>query len=431
MNKLRFNEFLLLITFKVLLEVSYVHFVSPLYEYTGFSLDLNMVKLFESYISLTVLFFCLPQGEKKISTVGFQLLFLLMIVPSLSLYALINGPRIYLYFFIASFCLTMSTVKIFPIVKMKKIKNANFILFFLLGIISIFVYIVLLKLNGVPNLRAIALSTVYEIRSEVNYGSEIMGYLLKWQANVINCFLIGLAWYKRKYFVMLLVLGLQVVLFLICAHKSFLFSPFLVLFLLYAIERKQLMLFSLASLVIVILFCFALYELKVTNFPASMFIRRVLFVPARISFSYYDFFSKNEYLYLSHSKMGFGLMEDPYEDYDMSVAHMMGMIYSDNPEKSMNTGYLGEAYMNFGFGGMLIFSLMLGLVFVVADSISKKTSITIAIAAIAMPIVSLVNGAFLSRMLTGGFLLSLFVLWLYQERTKASLGTRRTAMIDK
>jgi hypothetical protein len=424
------KELLLLLFLKVVLEWTYVGFVYPLYEYMGFSLDLNLIKLVESYIFVIHLYFFLPQDERKISTVGVQLLFLLMIVPMLSLYGLINGPRLYVYFCASSFFLVVLCVTSFPIIKIRKISNLNGVLFVFLGTFSIFVYVMLVKLNGIPTIKALNFSNAYKIRSTVNFGPNIMGYLVKWQGNVINCFLIGLAYYKRNYLLLVLIFSLQVLLFLICAQKSFLLSPFALLFLLYAIERRRVMMLSLVSLNVVVLLSFGLYEMEISKIPASMLIRRLFFVPAEISFSYYDFFSKNEYMYLSHSKMGFGLAKNPYDSYGMSYAHMMGMIYRNKPGMSMNTGYMGEAYMNFGTGGMFVFSIMLGLMLVVADSVCKKTSITLAVAAAGIPILQLVNGALFSTMLTGGFLLGLLVVWLYNEKSSEGSGTRGSVRVS-
>lgn len=408
-------DLFLLLVFKAILEVSYKLIINPIYGYSGFILDLNFLKLFESYIFLILIFFFLPRGQEKISTIGLKLLFLMIIIPTLSIYALTNAPRPYLYFLLVSFCITIFTVKIFPAIKLKKTRNTNIILVCVLGIITIIVYTVLIKINSIPSLRALVFANVYEIRSEVSYGPSIMGYLVPWQANIVNCFLIGFTWYKRRYFAFILVAGLQLLIFLITAHKAFLFNPLLILFLIYAVKRKRLMSLSLVGFISIVLFSFALYELKITNMPASLFIRRTLFVPAKISFDYYDFFSQNEKTNLSQSKIGLGLFENPYEDYDMSTANMMGMYYYNDAKCNMNAGYMGDAYMNFGFVGMLIFGSIVGLIFVVADSFSRNISIFAAIAFFVKPITGLVNGALFTVMLTGGFLLSFLFIYLFRE----------------
>jgi len=408
------QELVLLVLFKALLEVAYILFVNPNYTYAGFILEPNGLKLLESYILLIFLYTCLPPGERRISSVGIKLLFVMMIVPFLSLYALKNQPREFCYLVVGGFFVTLLTIRFFPIVRLPKIKKSTTLLFLGLGGIAILVYGILLKINGLPSFRALGLgSAVYEIRRVSNWGPMIMGYLVPWQANVINPFLIGLASYRRRYFTLLAVLGFQLLLFLITAHKSYLFAPFFVIALMYVLRKGQAFRLILWGAIVAVILSFALYAFGLSNMPASLFIRRTLFVPAQISFRYYDFFSKNELTYLSQSHLGILLpAENPYKSYD-NIAKMMGGIYTGNPECNMNTGYMGDAYMNFGPPGIFIFSVILGVFFLIADSVARKTDISLGIAAMAMPIIGLVNGALFTNFLTGGFLVGLVVLFLY------------------
>jgi len=302
-----------------------------------------------------------------------------------------------------------------PIANLIKIRNTNFFLILLLVSLSLFVYAVLLKLNGIPLLKRLDFSKIYDIRGEVNYGPAVMGYFVTWLANIINCFWIALAWHKRRYFGLIAAFLLQIILYLLTVNKGFLFTPMLLVLLLYFTQKNQLLKPFLSILIIIVLFSIALSESKISRWPASLFVRRTLFDPPQVSFNYYDFFSKNKLMYLSESKLGFGLVKNPYDKYNMSSANIMGMLYMDNPEQHMNTGYLGDAYMNFGILGILIFSFLLGLIFVIADWVSRKINISVAIGALMPAIHKFINGSLFSTMLTGGLLLGLFVVWLYHD----------------
>jgi len=413
----------LLLVFKALLEIVYVLFVSRVYAYAGFVIQLSAPKLVESYIFVVFIYFFLPLGERRISAVGTKLLLISMVVPTLSLYALKNESREFCYLFVGGFLSTLLTIRLLAVVQISKIKKSAALLFLGLAGISALVYGVLLKRNGLPSLRALNLgSAVYEIRRISDWGPGIMGYLVKWQGKVINCFLIGLTWYKRRYFSLLAVLGLQLLLFLITAHKSFLLAPLFVIALMYAMQKKRPFRLILWGGILGIVFSFALYAFGLSNMPASLFIRRTFFVPAQISFQYYDYFSKNELTYLSQSHLRILLStKNPYEDWD-SIANMMGAIYANNPNTHMNTGYLAESYMNFGLPGVFIFSVILGMFFLIADSVARKSHLSIAMAAMAMPIIGLVNGALFTNFLTGGFGLGLFILYLYTKHEARVIG---------
>jgi len=415
-SKARLREFGLLLVFKALLDVVYVLFVHPYYGYSGFSMQLDGLKLLESYLLLISLFFFLPRGEGRISAVGIKLLFIMMVAPTLSLYAMKSESRTFMYLFMGGFWLTLLTIRVLPKVRIARIKDSSSALLIGLCGVSLLVYGVLLRIRGVPTLHALDLSSVYEVRTAF-YAQGlpgIMGYLISWQANVINSFLIGLAWYQRRYFGVATVLALQLLLFLFTGMKSFLFAPALVLFLVYAVQKKHFFKLTLKSFIIGISFSFVFHALGGSIMVPSLFIRRLLFVPAQNYFYYYDFFSSHQFMYLSQSIL------NPFfaNPYGMRITNMIGSLYYGQPAMSVNTGYLADAYMNFGAAGILIFSLILGVFFVFLDSLTKKTNMAISVAAIAIPLLSLVNSALSTTLLTHGFLLSALLVWLYTRSTK-------------
>lgn len=419
-SKARLREFSLLLVFKALLDVVYIFFVHPYYGYSGFSMQLDGLKLLESYLFLISLFFFLPRGEHRISAVGIKLLFIMMVAPTLSLYAMKNESRAFMYLFIGGFWLTLLTVQILPRVRVARVKKSSFALCLGLGIVSFSVYVALFKIRGVPTLHSLNLSLVYEVRSVFVHGlPRMLGYLVPWQANVINSFLIGLAWYRRRYLGVATVLALQLLLFLFTGAKSFLFAPALVSFLFYAVQKKRFFELSLKSFIIGTSFSFVFHALGGSIMVPSVFIRRLFFVPAQNYFYYYDFFSHHQLTYLSQSIL------NPFfaNPYGMRITNMIGSLYYGQPTTSVNTGYLADAYMNFGALGVVIFSVFLGVFLVILDSLTKRTNTAIAMAVIAVPLVSLVNSSFFTTLLTHGFLLSMLVLWLY------SRGVGRSVML--
>jgi len=409
-SKARLREFGLLLVFKALLDVVYVLFVHPYYGYSGFSMQ---------YLLLISLFFFLPRREGRISAVGTKLLFVLMVVPTLSLYAMKSESRAFMYLFIGGFWLTLLVIRFLPKVRITRIKNSSSALLIGLSGVSFLVYAVLFRIRGVPTLDALNLSSVYEVRTAF-YAQGlrgIMGYLISWQANVINSFLIGLAWYGRRYFGVATVLVLQLLLFLFTGMKSFLFAPALVLFLVYAVQKKHFFELTLKGFIIGTSFSFVFHALGGSIMVPSVLIRRLFFVPAQNYFYYYDFFSSHQLMYLSQSIL------NPFfaNPYGMRITNMIGSLYYGQPAMSVNTGYLADAYMNFGALGVVIFSVFLGVFLVILDSLTKKTDTAIAVAVIAMPLVSLVNSAFFTTLATHGFLLSMLVLWLYSRRVCQSV----------
>ncbi|HBE44898.1 MAG TPA: hypothetical protein DDW17_05440 [Deltaproteobacteria bacterium] len=420
LRRYKLIDFFLLIAFKILLEISYITFVYPLFRYMGFTLNPDIVKFIESYLTVTFFFLLIDSKyDLRPSDIFFKVLFLLMIVPMSSFYALADMDRGYYYVFMLSFLVTFIIRRLIPSFKINKIDGSNKALILLMVIILLSVPSFLIALNGMPSLTAFDLRRVYEIRGETLYGPESINYLVRWVTNVLNCFLIGLAVYERKYWLLIPAVFLQMVIYAITGHKSMFFAPFAVLFLLIIVKRWRLMRVATLSLLVLFMLCYILYVMGVSSLPASLLIRRVFYNPPQISYMYYDYFSRNPHTYLSQSKAGLGLAENPYETSNLPITKMMGSIYAGNENTNVNTGYLGDAFMNFGFGGMMVFSYILGLIMVMIDSLSRRTNIYIAVACSVIPMQKLINGSLFTTLLSNGLLFSMLVIWLYNKREKA------------
>jgi len=427
--KIKFTEIGLLLAYKILLDVIYVVFVAPFFGYSGFFLQVNGEKLLESYLFLILLFLFLPRGERKPSSVGVKYLFILAIVPMLSLYALNDASRFFLYLVVTGFLLTLLTIQMLPTIPIKRIKNSDTVLFLGIGGMSFLVYALMIRLNGIPTLRALNLSAVYEVRATVNYGPSIMGYLVPWQAKVINPFLIAVTWYKRKYLGLLAVLGLQLILFLMTGAKLYLFSPLLLILLLYSIQKRCVFRLGMASVIAVILLSFIFYSVGGGIMVPSLLIRRMFFAPAITNFFYYDFFSQNELMHLSESKLGVLFARNPLESYDMGSANVIGMLYGGGPQEHMNTGYIGDAYMNFGAPGVIIFSFVFGVVLLILDSIARNRNPVVVTALMVWSISNMINSALFTTMLTHGLLPMMLVTWMYASRRESKNGIYASVQI--
>ena len=408
-------DFLLLVVIKILLEISYTFYVGKLYGYYGFVSSLSIYKLVESYLAFIVVFMFLPKSEKNVSSIVMRFLFLVMIIPMQSFYALADEARAFFYLFNISFLLTIIVCALMPKCSIKKIKHSNRLLIFVLVVLSLVTYILLIRSNGLPSLLAFNLSKVYQIRSSIIYNPRILMYFVFWQVKVINPFLIGIFFTKKQYKRLLLVMFMQLFIFLLTGHKSILFSPILVLTVIHVIKKEKIMLTLVSKLLILgIGVSLIVFLMNISEWPANLLIRRVLFVPALNYFHYYDFFSHNEYLYLAEGQIGklFSLTSP----YSIPIVNLIGKIYYNNVNTSANTGYLGDAYANFGWYGMLIYSVVLGLLLKVFDTFASKSELTIAVAVIIIPMFSLIESALLTTILSNGLIMSMIFIYLYKNK---------------
>jgi branched-subunit amino acid transport protein len=95
LKKSSIYAFLSLIIYKIFLELSYLFVIYPKYFYSGFTLNLNNLKLFESY--LLFIFIFMPKGKEKLSNVMIWILILISFVPTLVFFAFNDESRIFMY----------------------------------------------------------------------------------------------------------------------------------------------------------------------------------------------------------------------------------------------------------------------------------------------------------------------------------------------
>src|SRR5699024_8716627 len=120
-------------------------------------------------------------------------------------------------------------------------------------------------------------------------------------------------------------------------------------------------------------------------------------------------FSKdwNPFMYLSTSILE-PIIDNPY---NLSITRIISWEYW-NKDFGPNTGYLADAFANFGYFGMFLFSIMLSMLLKVLDSISVNLPTNFAPTLIIMPAIALTNSALFTTLLTHGFLVVLFALWV-------------------
>jgi hypothetical protein len=351
--------------------------------------------------------------EKKPSTIALNTLNIIMIIPILSIYALKDESRLYVYFIALSFLLTLYLCKNIPRIKNTLNLSSNSLVYSIVAVFTFIVYGLMVYFNGIPSLELFDLSKVYTIRGTVDYGFGFMDYLVGWQAKIINVFFITMFWVKKKKKLFIASVALQIFLFLITSHKAYFFYPILLPFIMFFIKRNKFNIYSLVGLTSITWVSLLIHFLGVNKLIAAMFVNRTLFLPAQISFQYHEFFSKNGLVMLSHSIFGFLFKQPIYEIHPIRV---IGINYYTN--NWPNTGYLADAFMNFGYLGMIIFSIIFAFILKLIDSLSYspgKRLITSGMMVFFM--ISFTNGALLTNLLNGGVLFFILFLLLFKDNS--------------
>ena len=212
-----------LLFYRLVLDYVYVFVVSPIFSYSGLSLNINPTKLFISYVVMIGVSLVMDRKNEKVSSIILQYHFLVMIVPLLSFYSLNNKTSVFLAMSISCFALEIFLVKTLPNFKIRKIKDTEFVLFILLPILLIVVVIFQIKTYGL-SLEALDFTKIYDIRSDQISTVGILSYFWTWCYRIINPFLIIAFYWKNKKIQMYFFVFLQVIMYFISPHKEILFA---------------------------------------------------------------------------------------------------------------------------------------------------------------------------------------------------------------
>lgn len=401
---------LLFIVFKTILDFAYVNFVSPVFAYSGFSLNIDIASYIESWILYLILVMLIRHTIIKPSDFLLFLFFIIIIAPMISLYGLSDQSQIFTYS-VAIVFITLTSLSRGPDIVIPHIKYGTLITLILCIAFLCISLIRMLSSGAISNIN-FDLTQVYFYREEVGNAlyEGIWGYIIPWTTKIFTIILLAFALLNKRYTIVALLLVLQIILFGITSHKSVAVYPIFALGLYIFRDSNKILLYILLSLIFLLSLCLLSFLFFDDLILSSLFIRRVFFVPALLNYNYHEFFTANGHVYWSNSVFS-SFIKYPYS---LPPVNMIGSVYYGLPEMAANTGFLGTSYMHFGFPGMTFISLAVGLLIKLMDTFSRGGKpVWFYLSFIAVPFFSLFNSAaLLTSLLTHGLGIAIFMAWL-------------------
>jgi hypothetical protein len=336
-------------------------------------------------------------------------------MPTLTYFWMSDQNYNYICYFTFALIILSLSLKItisFPKIKDSFAKKIIFITYILFCLISVY----LIYVRGGIDSRAFDFTTIYSLRSENNI-SGLNGYLLNWVTKALCTFLFVYFYYYKKYIHLFLIIALQLLMYLSYGNKAFLLS--IGLLILVAIILRTGFFIKNIVITISLMHIIGFLLFKYTGFISllSSISYRMAFVPAQIQFQYYDFFSLREKLKFADGIIGDVLgIESPYST---KIGYVIGSYYSTNGLGSnSNTGIFSDAYANGGFIAMILITLILALILVLIDSLTKDLPINIVIGALSYTILSMMDLSLLTVIFTGGLWILVLLLVLFNATIK-------------
>jgi len=397
------------VIFRVALELAYKDFVFPWYEGSGFTMVDNAEKYTESWVLYVGLLLLLPAKARKPSDFLICLAFFSFLAPLLVFYGFTDASRWALYCVLAQYGI-VSLVRGGRPIRVPVVRNGPALA---LGVAIAGVVIAttwMIASGGLANFN-LDLNAVYDFREEagntVNVG--VLSYIVVWVPAVCGPLLLMRALRGGHRALALGIVLLHVFWFGITSHKAVLFFPALVLFLHTLFKHSRALSLIPVGMSLVVMISLISFYATGSLFLSGMFVRRVFFTSSHLTFTYFEFFEHNPFVYWSNSFLS-SLVNYPYDE---SVALIIGN-YLNEPNAWANNSFFSTGYMHAGFLGVVIYGLVAGAILKILDSlVSTAVPLWISLSVVVVPFFTLVTSADLTTtLLTHGLGFAMVMLYL-------------------
>lgn len=413
-----------LFIYKLVIEIAYAFFLSPLFDYSNFKYDFNLSRYLLSWV-IFVLFgmFVLYTNANSCrkTDIIMEIYLYLSITPSIILFEAGTVKGLYFFLDIFFWLLLFLFYILLGKIELKiafHIENryGNFIIIAVALASVLVVLYICVKYSGFR--LSFDLYNVYGLRKEAgDYGvSSAIGYLLGLSCAVVPVIIV-FSLKKKKYLMGFLLIFIQLLNFSINGLKSTFAMTLLSIACYFFIRKSYLknleIIFSVFGLACIIeKACFKTFYL------IDFLLRRVFFVSSQLSFCYMDYFLHNEPDYFKTTILGrlFGIPSS----YS-SIAYMIGDIYF-HKDTSANCGLVADAMTNMGVAGLFVLPFVLSIFFLILDKCVKNINEKIYFVAFVYIAYVLNNAFFTTAMLSHGIFGLMIVMWILSKMEEKRQG---------
>ena len=428
LNKYSYLELIGVIIYKIILDFAYLVFIQP-YVTAAYKTDFNILRYILGFTFVTILYFIIKQIKNNFSSFFIKLFYCLMFIPITTVfsgkdYSILNYALFFMEFVLLSLTICIFERKTSETQKKerKRASKKSKIISIISKIIyygfianTLIVLISCIYFNGLPTLKAINLKNVYEVRANFQLPKPF-NYLYNFEIKFILTFLLILYLHKKDYLKLGLIILIQLFIFLIKGDRIVLLSIPLALGTYYVFKLyKYCKMEKLIAPTFGVMTAFSVIIYHLYNLGYSIFVNRLLILPAHLKFMYLDFFETNPKIHIVGTIFNTILkIPNPYAEYPYQ--NMIGELYFNKGTMYANTGFLAEGFARIGYIGLIILPIILGIIiFMISKKTSKMDASFLAAIAI-MPLFNLNDAYLLSSLTTGGILLLILVAILFDEK---------------
>lgn len=407
---------ILALVYKATLDVAFYEIVKPVYGYQAqfaISGEPSSLKCLVGYlIAWFGVTLCNSiRKEARVSRFIVLVQVMLIMMPFASLYGIEDLPSWQMGLIILGISTVAWGCRFITLTRIRSPgKWGQIVLFSSMGCLVLYVYVGLIATGGMSRFN-LNLNEVYKFRDEMsNSMFPFAGYLIPWSAYIFNmAFFVNCIKNKsegKTFSVAMITFSvlMQVAIFSMTGHKSYLFAPLVIIVLMHFSKRIDLwnVVFVGAPACIILLVC-------VNSFLSDMggaLLGRLFFTPAALHGLYFDYFSTHPYMLL-HDTFG-NIFGSHYQERSVEIIANRYWGESFDP----NVGWIADAYANLGIAGIIFYGIVMSFFLRLADSmISKNIPPGVIEGLLIGPAFAFISSALGTVLLTHGFLVALLTLW--------------------
>lgn len=395
--------------------------IVPTWGYEGFRSRAMLIRALSAGGLAVLPGLWLPVRLARPSQVLYWVMYLLVVVPTclVAMWGLedqSSGPVLLSIFIVSMFGLSGLAYRA-PLLPLPRAGLRNYEFGVILVLLSATFYALLVASFGV-NFHFVSLQDIYSVRAQyqstLDRAPAVVAYAISWQAWVINPLVMaaGLRWRRMSWVAVGAVA--QFAIYSITGFRSMFFSVYLLLYLLWAMRSESTFGTKLISTWTAIFAgAGALQYLGYALTPAALINVRMTALPGLLTGYYYEFFSIHPQARLGHSIFK-SLVDYPYA---VEPPYLIASTYFHSAAMESNANLWADAYANFGYVGILLFSVLLAIVLWLYDSLASRCDRRLAGLAIGLPAFALANTGLLTALLTNGIGLVMLLVYLMPPTT--------------
>jgi hypothetical protein len=398
-----------------MLAAIYAFEISEKWAYLGF-LPLRSISSVLLVLFIACVYALFLSKDKNFRNLSNLLTHYIFFIPGLILSSTYNSSILYLLIIILSYTLILIFSK-FPsrAFRALRLSNANFVsIIMILSGISVAILVAL----GALSRFNINILKVYDFRADtMEEIPNIFVYLFFSVAKAVLPLALIIAIYFRSASLVIVSAFLIILMFGMLHQKTILFLPFVAaaLYLLSSSDRV-IKYITYGFIFVVGISSIELIILKLLGgdniaLYTSFVVRRIFFLPPLVDNIYINYFFDAPKILWSSSRLGLGIIDNPY---DLPAPFLIGLDIFGAEGMSANTGIIGSGYSHAGITGVVIYSVLFGLLVSLINEFGKKIGHEIVFASsISIVISILISTDFTTAILTHGLLILIILFVIF------------------